>query len=80
MKHLCTTLQNEFGDCVCCTISPYSQSIHIVPGSDHDFFAQTEVLMITQYCLSHNLCFYFDCVNGRIVVYYSEISEFINKR
>lgn len=79
MEHLCTTLQHEFGDSVSCTVSPYSQSIHIVPCLDHDFFTQCEVIMITQYCLGHNLGFYFDCEHGRIVVYYSEVSEFISK-
>ena len=79
MEHLCKTLQHEFGDSVSCTISPYSKSIHIVPCGDHDFFTQSEILMISQYCLSHNLGFYFDCQNGRIVVYYSEVSEYINK-
>lgn len=79
MEHLRKTLQQEFGDNVSCTISPYSQSIHIIPRLDRDFFTQCDILMITQYCLGHNLGFYFDCGIGRIVVYYSEVSEFISK-
>lgn len=79
MEHLCTTLQAEFGDCVICTISPYSESIHIIPRLDHDFFTGCDIMMITQYCLGHNLGFYFDCEHGRIVVYYSKVSELISK-
>lgn len=79
MKQLCEELQNEFGGIVICTISPFSPSIHIVTGLDHEFFSQCDILMITQYCLAHNLGFYFDCAHGRIVVYQSPVSELINK-
>lgn len=79
MKQLCEELQNNFGDLVICTISPFSPSIHIVPGLDHEFFSQCDILMITQYCLAHNLHFYFDCAHGRIVVYHSTDSELISK-
>lgn len=79
MKQLCEELQNEFRDIASCTISPFSESIHIIPGLDHDFFSQCDILMITQYCLAHNLGFYFDCEHGRIVVYRSEVSELISK-
>lgn len=79
MKQLCEELQTEFRDIAICTISPYSQSIHIVPGLDHDFFSQCDIMKITQYCLAHNLGFYFDCYLGCIVVYHSEVSEFISK-
>ena len=70
MKHLWTTLQHEFGDFASCTISPYSHSIHIVPCLATDFFTQSDVLTITQYCQAHNLHFILDCKNGRFVVYY----------
>ena len=79
MKQLCEQLQTEFGDVVICTISPFSPSIHIVPNLDHDFFSQYDILMVTQYCLAHNLGFYFDCDHGRIVVYQSPISELISR-
>lgn len=79
MKQLRATLQAEFGDCVSCTISPYSKSIHIIPRLDRDFFTQWEIMMITQYCIGHNLHFYFDCEVGRIVVYYPEVSDTINE-
>lgn len=79
MKQLCEELQNEFRDIVSCTISPFSESIHIIPGLDHNFFTQCDILMITQYCLAHNLGFYFDCEHGRIVVYQSEVLEQISK-
>lgn len=75
MEHLCKTLQHEFGDSVSCTISPYSPSIHIVPCLTKNFFTQCDVLMITQYCLSHNLHFYIDCECGRFVVYYPGVNE-----
>ena len=79
MERLCKQLQNEFGDVVICAISPYSQSIHIIPRLDHDFFTQCDIMMITQYCLAHNLGFLFDCEHGRIVVYQSQVSELISK-
>lgn len=79
MKQLCEELQNEFRDIVSCTISPYSQSIHIAPRLDKDFFSQCDILMITQYCLAHNLGFYFDCEHGRIVLYRSQVIEQINE-
>ena len=69
MKQLCKQLQTEFGDVIICTISPFSRSIYIVPSLDHDYLSQCDILMITQYCLAHNLNFYFDCDHGRIVVY-----------
>lgn len=78
MKQLCETLQKEFGDIVSCTISPWSPSVHIIPSLDHDFFSQFDILMITQYCLAHNLAFYFDCEHGRIVVYQSPVLALIN--
>ena len=74
MKQLCEQLQTEFGDVVICMISTFSRSIHIVPGHDPDFFSQSDILMITQYWLAHNLHFCFDCVHGRFVVYQSPIS------
>lgn len=79
MKQLCEELQSEFGDTVICTISPYSKSIHIIPSLDRDFCSQCAILKITQYCLAHNLGFYFDCGNSRIVVYQSTLSELISK-
>lgn len=79
MKQLCEQLQTEFGDIVICTIFPFSPSIHIFPGIDHDFFSQCDILMITQYCLAHNLGFHFDCDHGCFVVYQSPISEHISK-
>lgn len=79
MKQLCATLQAEFGDCVICTVSPYSQSIYIVPSHDHDIITRVDILRITQYCIGHNLGFYFYCHEGCIVVYYSKVSEFISK-
>lgn len=79
MEHLCATLQTEFGDSVSCTISQWSDSIHIIPRLDHDFFTQVDIMMITQYCLLHGLHFYFQCDPGRIVVYYPKDSELISK-
>ena len=79
MELLCKQLQKEFCDTCICTVSPFSKSIHIVPVDKRDFFTQCDILMITQYCLSHNLGFYFDCDSGRIVVYYSKVSELISK-
>lgn len=69
MKQLCEELQNEFRDIASCTISPYTQSIHVKPTIDKDFFSQCDILTITQYCLAHNLYFLFDCKHGLIVVY-----------
>ena len=76
MKQLCTTLQTEFGDGVICTISPHSESIHIIPGHDETFFTGIQMTKIVKYCNGHNLGFFFECDNGRIVVYYSEVSKF----
>ena len=79
MKQLCEQLQTEFGDVVICTILPFSPAIYIFRGIDHDFFSQSDILMITQYCLAHNLGFHFDCDHGCFVVYQSPISEHISK-
>lgn len=79
MKQLCKELQNEFRDIAICTISPNSPSIHIVPCPNHDIITQSGILLITNYCLAHNLHFYFDCATGRIVVYQSLVSELISK-
>ena len=73
MKQLCEELQNEFRDIAICTISPSSDSIYILPSRYGKFFTQLDVLKITQYCLNHNLGFYFDCNPGRIVVYHGTI-------
>lgn len=79
MKKLLTTLQNEFGNCVSCTVSSYSQSILITASHDHDIITQVDIMRIAQYCIGHNLGFYFNCYEGCIVVYYSKVSEFISK-
>lgn len=73
MKQLCEELQKEFRDIVICTISPLTESIYIVPSCYLNFFTELDVLKITQYCLNHNLDFYFDCNPGRIVVYHGTI-------
>lgn len=79
MKQLCETLQTEFGDTVICTISPLSLAIHIVPSLERHLFSQVDIMKIAQYCLAHNLGFYFDCDPGRIVVYHSPVLELISK-
>lgn len=79
MKQLCEELQKEFGDSVICEVSPLSLSVRIFPSLVHDFFSQCDIMMITKYCLAHNLGFYFDCGRGCIVVYQSSVSELISK-
>lgn len=79
MKQLCEKLQNEFRDIVICTVSPILPCVQIVPTLERDFFSQSDILMIIQYCQAHNLCFYFDCGRGRIVVYQSPVLDLINK-
>lgn len=55
MKQLCEKLQNEFRDIVICTVSPILPCVQIVPTLERDFFSQSDILMIIQYCQAHNL-------------------------
>lgn len=73
MKQLCEELQSEFNDFAMCTIAPSLESIYIGSKRQFSFFTELDILKITQYCLNHNLGFYFDCNPGRIVVYYGTV-------